>query len=425
MGEIREILKKEKGIISYCTSHPLVLEACMEEAKKNERSVLIEATANQVNQYGGYTGMKPADYMRYVHRIADKAGLAREYLIVGGDHLGPLVWSGEPASVAMEKAKVLIREFIEAGFSKIHLDTSMRLGDDDPDRPLSVETVAERGAVLYEEAVKAFQQRKKNCPNEKFPTFIIGSEVPIPGGSQKQEETVTVTDPAAFKETVEIYQSVFKKAGFPDAFEHIAAVVVQPGVEFGEESVWEYQRSDAKALTEALKDYPGLVFEGHSTDYQKEESLRKMAEDGIKILKVGPELTYALREGLFQLEAIEKEFVYPWKQSRFSEILEEEMIEKPENWIRHYRGTEKELHLSRKYSYSDRSRYYLGEPRVEAAKNKLFRNLDEITIPDTLLHQFFPIQYQAVRQGKLVKTSEALIKDCVIQVIRRYQRAIE
>ena len=49
------------GIPSYCSANELVLEIALRRAKELNKPVLIEATANQVNQFGGYTGMKPAD----------------------------------------------------------------------------------------------------------------------------------------------------------------------------------------------------------------------------------------------------------------------------------------------------------------------------------------------------------------------------
>ena len=78
-------------------------------------------------------------------------------------------------------------------------------------------------------------------------------------------------------------------------------MVVQPGVEFGSDSVFDYSRSSAAKITGALHRYDRLVLEGHSTDYQTRYALREMVEDGVAILKVGPALTFAVREGLFAL----------------------------------------------------------------------------------------------------------------------------
>ena len=80
------------GIPSYCTANPLVLEMALRRAKKLGRPVLIEATANQVNQYGGYTGMVPKDFYKMVLEMAEKIGVPENQMILAGDHLGPLTW---------------------------------------------------------------------------------------------------------------------------------------------------------------------------------------------------------------------------------------------------------------------------------------------------------------------------------------------
>ncbi len=61
------------GICSVCSAHPLVIEAALRFDLNSGRMVLIEATSNQVNQFGGYTGMKPADFRDYVNAIAAKS----------------------------------------------------------------------------------------------------------------------------------------------------------------------------------------------------------------------------------------------------------------------------------------------------------------------------------------------------------------
>lgn len=58
------------GIPSYCTANELVLEEILLRAKTQNVSALIEATANQMNQFGGYTGMKPRDFYEKVLKMA-------------------------------------------------------------------------------------------------------------------------------------------------------------------------------------------------------------------------------------------------------------------------------------------------------------------------------------------------------------------
>src|SRR6185436_16402761 len=107
------------GVWSLCSAHPLVVEAAMREAQARGTPLLIEATCNQVNQYGGYTGMTPDEFRLFLLGIADRAGFTPERLWLGGDHLGPNVWREESPDVAMERADVLVAQYVAAGFRKI------------------------------------------------------------------------------------------------------------------------------------------------------------------------------------------------------------------------------------------------------------------------------------------------------------------
>lgn len=425
LKKIVELQKKgiPIGIYSACSANELVLEACMERAMEKSEYVLIEATANQVNQYGGYTGMKPPEFKEFVFCIAKKVSFPVDKIILGGDHLGPLTWSGLPAEKAMEEAKELVRQFVLAGFTKIHIDTSMHLGDDDPNKKLETSVIAQRGAVLGEVAEKAYKKLLAMEPKAMQPVYVIGSEVPVPGGSQDEEEQLQVTTVSDFNETVNVFKETFLQHDLSDVWDNVVAIVVQPGVEFGDDSVHEYDREDAKELCKSLDKLPDLVFEGHSTDYQTSDALRAMVEDGIAILKVGPALTFALREALFALNHIENELIgnrADIQPSRFIEVLEEVMVQSPENWIKHYHGNENKLRLARKYSFSDRCRYYLPVPKVQEAMNIMMKNLKLVDIPLSLLSQYMPVQYTRVRNGLLKKDPESLAKDRVINCIDEY-----
>lgn len=427
---MREMLARRKagihcGIPSYCTASPLAIEAILEQAKRFDDCVLIEATANQVNQFGGYTGMLPKDFTDFVYAIADRVDFNREQIILGGDHLGPLTWSSLPEEQAMNNSVELVKQYVSAGFKKIHLDTSMRLGSDDPNTALSDEIIAERGVILYKACEEAYQELRKDAPDEMRPVFIIGSEVPIPGGAQEEEESISVTKVPSFEATVKVYQDTFHKHGITDAFDNIIAIVVQPGVEFGDADVFQYNRFNAADLCHTLKSYDGLVFEGHSTDYQSAESLRQMVEDGIAILKVGPALTYGLREGLFALSCMEKELIPADEQANFPAVLEQVMLDSPNNWQKHYHGSDSELMLKRKYSFSDRSRYYMADKRVLDAMEKLFQNLSETKIPMNMLHQYMPVQYLKVRDGIIPLCPKALVKDMVVAFVEDYNYAVK
>ena len=165
------------GICSVCSANPFVLEAALEHGKENDSLVLIEATANQVNQFGGYTGKQPVDFINEVYALADAKGFPCEKLILGGDHLGPLTWQGEPEESAMAKAETLVKLFVLAGYTKIHIDTSMRVADDDPNAALDVAVVARRSARLAKACKEAYAERKlcgRACPRH-----LLGQDLPL------------------------------------------------------------------------------------------------------------------------------------------------------------------------------------------------------------------------------------------------------
>lgn len=425
-----QILEKRKigihaGIPSFCSANKLVIEAAMEQAKRFDDNVLIEATSNQVNQFGGYMDMTPKDFKDYVYKIADQINFDRNKIILGGDHLGPQPWQNLDEEEAMENSKELVRQCVLEGYRKIHLDTSMRVGSDSKNEPLLRETIARRGAILYKACEEAFKELKEKDPDAVHPVFVIGSEVPIPGGSQEEEDTLQVTEPDDFEQTLLAYKKEFAERGLDDAFDYIMAIVVQPGVEFGNSSFHVYNREEAKDLCNRLKKYPNIVFEGHSTDFQPPVKLREMVEDGIGILKVGPALTYAVREGLFALSMMEKELIPEEKWANFIEVMEEVMVENPKDWEKYYHGDEDQKKLLRKYSFSDRCRYYFHDERLEKAQEKLFNNFKDVEIPLVMLHQYMPLQYIKVRDGSLKNDPRELVKDYVVNIIDDYNYAVK
>ena len=418
--------KKENyvGIYSACSANRYVIEAVLAHAKKEQYLALIESTANQVNQFGGYIGMTPNDFREFVYAIAKEVGIDKKQIILGGDHLGPLLWVKENVDNAMEKAADLIESYVTAGFTKIHIDTSMKLAGDPVEKDLHEQLIVERACFLAQKAQSAFVKYKKEFPDAITPVYVIGSEVPIPGGVG-DEEGIHVTTPSDYSKTIKDYNEAFLNRELYDIWENVIAVVVQPGVEFGNDSVHEYNREVAKDLTNELKKFPNLVFEGHSTDYQTKEKLREMVEDGVAILKVGPQLTFALREVLYLLELCEMNLVEEGKQSNFRKVLEEEMMNIPEHWEKHYLGNAKEQKLYRSYSYSDRCRYYLSNTIVEAAIQRLLSNLIEQQIPLMLLSNYLPKQYLKIREGILTCEPQDIIQDYLFGVLDDYLYATE
>ncbi len=410
------------GIHAVCSAHPFVIEAAVQQAVEDDALLLVEATSNQVDQFGGYTGMTPKDFAEFVRRIAIRRGLPPDRLILGGDHLGPNVWRNLEPEVAMQNAREQIAAYVQAGFSKIHLDASMPLKGDRADShlPLDVELVARRSAELCLAAEEAARRLPQSYPR---PVYVIGTDVPIPGGATDSLQHLRITPVEEVQETLRQTKKAFLKNNLQDAWQRVIAVVVQPGVEFSDETIAEYQPELAGALSTFIEGQENLVYEAHSTDYQTASRLKKMVEDHFAILKVGPALTFALREALFALTFIEEELLQLHGQQSRSELrmrLEEAMMRHPEFWEKHYHGTPEQQAFARKYSFSDRIRYYWPQKSVQQAVEILFENLRNYEIPFTLLSQFLPNQYYAVRQGKLENSAKALVLHKIQEVLAAY-----
>jgi len=413
------------GITSICSADPSVLEAAVARALEDGSLVCIEATCNQVNQFGGYTGKTPADFRASVVSIAASAGLPESRVALGGDHLGPWVWQDEPAASAMAKARDLVRDYVLAGFTKIHLDASMRCADDpgDPAAFLDEEIATARTAELCRVAEDAHATLPQGSPP---PAYVIGTEVPTPGGERADREAPSVTRAEDVERTIALARGAFEREGLQAVWERVIAVVTQPGVEFGDDVVFDYEPERARELSAFIERAEGLVYEAHSTDYQTAATLTRMVEDHFAILKVGPWLTFAMREALFALECIEGELLADRddvEPSRLREVLETTMVRHPEHWSSYYRGDEARLRLARAFSYSDRCRYYWPRPELREARARLVENLSERPIPLTLLAQFLPTGYEAVRAGAVAARPEELVRFKIAEVLDRYAAA--
>lgn len=408
MKHLTEMVRQHKagktnGIYAVCSAHPLVLEAAIRYASANQTPLLIEATSNQVDQFGGYTGMTPADFRGFVCQLADSLNFPQDALILGGDHLGPNRWQNLPAAQAMANADDLIKSYVAAGFKKIHLDCSMSCQDDPI--PLTDDIVAERAARL----AKVAEETCREHFGEADLVYVIGTEVPVPGGAHETLSELAVTTPDAARATLEAHRHAFEKQGLNAIWPRIIALVVQPGVEFDHTNVIDYQPAKATALSQMVENYETLIFEAHSTDYQTPQSLRQLVIDHFAILKVGPALTFALREALFSLAAIEEELVPAKACSGLRQVLENVMLDRPEYWQSHYHGDGNARRLARGYSYSDRVRYYWPDSQIDDAFAHLVRNLADSPIPLPLISQYLPLQYVKVRSGELQPTLRELI----------------
>lgn len=393
------LARRHGGRVAICSSHRAVLEAAMELAMSRNDHLLVEATANQVNQFGGYSGMTPAAFASETARIACAMGMPNSRILLGADHLGPYVWRREPAESAMRKAMELVQQCVRAGFSKIHIDTGFGCADD-PQPELPLEIAAERAVTLCRAAEAAAEGLS---PAVSRPVYVIGAEVPPPGGALDDLQTLKATPIEKLEEALCRYETRFKSAGLESAWDRVKAIVVQPGVEFSDSEVARYSSLKARALSWFHDRLPAdMTYEVHSTDYQPSDSLAQMVADHFTLLKVGPCLTHAFREAVFGLARIESEQLdrrCGAQRSNILEVLEAVMLENPAHWRSHYRGSEEDLRFLRFHSQRDRLRYYWSHPAVVSALKRLLANLEPGLSP-AWVEAYLPEIYAALPSGE-------------------------
>lgn len=362
------------AIPSICSAQPDVLRASMKWAERLDRPIVIEATSNQVNQDGGYTGKTARDFVADINNFALACGVDRDRITLGGDHIGPQAWRNMPADMAMEKARVLVQSYVEAGFEKIHLDCSE--GCLDEPSQLGDQLTAERTADL------AFVcERTSVTPSLQY---VIGTEVPPPGGARADESgDIPATSPASATNTLATHEEAFIAQGLSDLKARVAGLVVQPGVEFSPMQVHHLPIERDPGLRKVMMTWPSLCLEAHSTDYQYPKVFGRLAEIGFAFQKVGPALTFAYRQALY---AIDFALQITNKEVGLSATMERVMTTDPVHWQGHYSNDDR---VARHVGLADRIRYYWTHPAAQKAVSDLRERASYQTLADPLLQQVF------------------------------------
>ena len=400
------------GVTSVCCAHPLVIRAALALARYRGQVAVIESTCNQVNQDGGYTGLTPQAFADQVRAAARDIGLPAAMLVLGGDHLGPQPWRALPAEAAMAKAVTMVEGYARAGYTKIHLDCSMACAGDPA--ALVDATIAARAARLAAAAEAALPA---GAPR---PVYVVGTEVPAPGG-MGEGHAIVPTDPASVAATWAAHEAAFAAARLSDAFARVVAIVVQPGLDFGNEEVVHFAPDAARALADAVLPLGRAVYEAHSTDYQLPGAYAALVHMHFAILKVGPAATFALREAIYALDLAARELPGWTPAMAVRDAMEAAMLRDPAHWQSHYGGDEARRAYLRHFGYSDRLRYYWTDPAVEAATAALFGAMDTLPLP--LVGQYFPQHLATVAEGTLAATPEALCAASVQHALAPYADA--
>lgn len=376
---LRQIIARNRAgqavaIPSVCSAHPDVVRAALLLAQALNRALVIEATSNQVNQDGGYSGLRPADFIRLVNDLADQTGTDRARVIFGGDHLGPQAWRRLPAAQAMARAHRMVADYVQAGFTKIHLDCSEGCAGEAAQLPDAV--TVPRAADLA-----------RTCAaHGRDLLYVVGTEVPPPGGARpddlaRDHGDIPPTAPAAAAATLDAHMAAFAAIG------EIGGLVVQPGVEFSPMQVHHLPLTRDPGLRSAIAHHPGVTLEAHSTDYQHAAAYPRLAELGFGFQKVGPALTFAWRQAIYALDGLRE--MAGWGPALVRPAMEALMLAQPGRWQGHYRGSPAEQRLMRHFGLADRIRYYWPQAAAQRAVAALIDDLAPRTLPAPLLWQAF------------------------------------
>jgi D-tagatose-1,6-bisphosphate aldolase subunit GatZ/KbaZ len=359
--------------------------------------------------------MTPAKFREFVYGIAKRLQIPFDQVLLGGDHLGPNSWRNESSEIAMAKSEVMVADYVRSGFLKIHLDCSMSCADDPV--PLDEEVIAKRAARLCAVAEQAWA-----VAGGEAPVYIIGTEVPVPGGAHEDLTELAVTSAVAAANTIHLHRQAFAAAGLHEALSRVVALVVQPGVEFDHHKVIDYVPVKARELSAFIESEPSLVYEAHSTDYQTSANLKSLVRDHFAILKVGPGVTFAMRETLWALADVEREWLGPQGSANLKQAVHDVMLADPSHWRAYYQDAAR-LNMDLQYSLSDRIRYYWPHPAIQQACQTMLNNLGRTPPPLTLLSQYLPEQYHAIREGRLAFLASDIVRDGVGSVLRHYLNA--
>ena len=322
---------QNKSLPSFCTSNFNVIKLLIIFAKYNNLPILIETTSNQINQYGGYTYLKPKQFLRKINRIAKNLKYKNE-IMFGADHLGPLPWKDFEENKALKNAKKLFKDVIKAGYKKIHIDTGIKLKGD---KFLSK-------VKIFNRCKSIFNTVSGNSIKNIF--FVFGTEVPIAGGENKYN--LKNTNINSIKNDVKYYKK-FKKN---------FSLVIEPGLGFTNQKIYKLKMT-SYSQKKNISYKNNFTYEAHSSDYQDLSSLKKLVKNNFKFLKVGPELTFNYMKAILKMEKIEK-LTFKSNLSEIKKKISREMEIDKTFWKNYYFGNKKKIEYLKFNSYLDRSRYY-------------------------------------------------------------------
>ena len=411
---------ERKGIYAVGSHNSTILEVCFQQALVDGSPVLLEISANMLVLPGQSGKTSPADFIKRVKNIAAEAEFPQDRLFFGVNDLGPSLWQDESDESALKKACEFISEIVGLGFNKLGIHAGEPLKGDPVGETLTQEIIIARETVLYQAAERAAAK----LPDEEKPLYVIGVHPRQEAG--RVEDQRRMVNRKDIEDAVDQFAQTAEAAGLPDIKERLPAARIFLGTGYDSENIIPFDSSLLKELGGCVCRDRSVVLEAPQTDFQSQIVLDKLVDNHFAVLSVGPELTYAMREALFSLALMENETMLGKPGVYLSNYiieLDRAMQSAPQHWQEYYTGNGFEQLVARKYSFYDRSRFFLENKDVRKMRKRLYDNLTANPVPLTVLRQFMPRQYERVAAGELENKPKALVMDAVRYALHRYSRA--
>ena len=103
---------------------------------------------------------------------------------------------------------------------------------------------------MYKRQLCEVAEKYAPDPSELF--YIIGTEVPIPGGETEEPDALDVTSVARFHDTIQTHRDAWEARSLMHVWDKIVSVVTQPGVDFGHTSIYPFEPEKAAHLRDAI-----------------------------------------------------------------------------------------------------------------------------------------------------------------------------
>ena len=342
-------------LLAVCPNSEAVARAALRAAGLYDAPAVFAATLNQVDLDGGYTGWTPAQFISFVERESQQAGLTVP-VFVGLDHGGP--WTKDIHFLAglsfdetFDAAKRSVAACLDAGYASLHIDATV-----DPRLEVEVplDEVIERTVELM-----AFSEDRRLQLGRDPVTYEVGTEE-VHGGMADMER---------FEAFVRRLATSLTARGLANAWP--AFFVGRVGTDL---HTSHFDVDAARSLGAIVRPF-GSVIKGHYTDYVDSPSDYPRVRVGGA--NVGPEFADAEVRALDQLCTIEAR---RGADSGFRATLRDAVV-RSDRWRKWLSPAERGTAFDRldaerqEWLIRTGSRYVWTAPAVVEARRDLYNNV--------------------------------------------------